>query len=91
MKKKWMANVYYTCSMVVATGAVGCGGAIENSPDGWTSLAWTCAAILMGGFAVALAALGVVSEAPGEPEGAQEAEEHGETGKWEKGGVKDAL
>ena len=64
MKKKWMANVYYTCSMVVAIGAVGCGGAIENSPDGWTSLAWTCAAILMGGFAVALAALGVVSEAP---------------------------
>ena len=64
MKKKWKANLYYTCSMAVAIGAVGCGGAIENSPDGWTSLAWTCAAILMGGFAVVLAALGVVSEAP---------------------------
>ena len=63
MKKKWKANIYYTCSMVVAIGAVGCGGAIENSPNGWTSLAWTCAAILMGWFAVALAALGVVSEA----------------------------
>lgn len=64
MKKKWMANIYYTCSMVVAIGAVGCGGAIESCPGGWTALAWTCAAILMDGFAVALAALGVVSEAP---------------------------
>lgn len=88
MKKKWMANVYYTSSMIVAIGAVGCGGAIESCPGGWTSLAWTCAAILMGVFAVVLAALGVVSETP---ENAQEAEEHGKTGKWEKGGVKDAL
>ena len=64
MKKKWMANVYYTSSMIVAIGAVGCGGAIGSCPGGWTSLAWTCAAILMGVFAVVLAALGVVSEAP---------------------------
>lgn len=62
MKKKWKANAYYVGAIMMGVAALLCSSGVENSVNGWAMLGWTCAALVMGGVGVVLAALGLVTE-----------------------------
>ena len=62
--KKMKATVYSMGSMLLCVGALLCASGIENSANGWVQLAWTMAALGLGGVALVLAALGVATEQP---------------------------
>lgn len=60
--KKLKANAYYMGAILLGVAALLCAAGIENSTNGWVMLGWTCAALVMGGVGVVLAALGLVTE-----------------------------
>ena len=61
MKKKLTANAYYMGSIMLGVGVLLCASGIENSV-GWAMFGWLAAALVMGGVALGLAALGLVTE-----------------------------
>lgn len=61
MKKKLTANAYYMGSILLGVGVLLCASGIEHSV-GWAMFGWLAAALVMGGVALGLAALGLVAE-----------------------------
>lgn len=61
MKKKLTANAYYMGSILLGVGVLLCASGIEHSA-GWAMFGWLAAALVMGGVALGLAALGLVAE-----------------------------
>lgn len=61
MKKKLKANTYYMCSILLGVGVLVCASGIEHS-EGGAMFGWLAAALVLGGVALVLAALGLVAE-----------------------------
>lgn len=61
MKKKLKANTYYMGSILLGVGVLVCASGIEHS-EGGAMFGWLAAALVLGGVALVLAALGLVAE-----------------------------
>lgn len=61
MKKKLKANAYYMGSILLGVGMLVCASGIEHS-EGLVMFGWLAAALVLGGVALGLAALGLVTE-----------------------------